>query len=81
MTTMRAMAPRMLTGPGRLRPRVRAPQAMAKTMKSTEIMAVRALARFVEPSDMSITPLASAVTAKVEATMEAKAATTRISVR
>ena len=54
---------------------------MAKTMKSTEIMAVRALARFVEPSDMSITPLASAVTAKVEATMEAKAATTRISVR
>ena len=48
-------------------------------MNSTEIMAVRLFARFVPV--ISTTPSALGTTAKVPATMDAKAATTRISVR
>ena len=51
----------------------------AATMNRTEIMAVRLFARFVPV--ISTTPSALGTTANVPATMDAKAATTKISVR
>ena len=73
---MIAMAESTLATAGMLRPRVRKPYTTATTMNSTEIMAVRRLARL-----SSLSRSVAGFTAKVPATMEAKAATTRISVR
>ena len=78
---MTTMAARMFAHAGMLRPRVASPQMMAATMKSIEIIAVRMLARFVLPAEVSMAPLASGTTANVPATIEANAATTRMSVR
>ena len=81
-STMMAIAESTLAKTGILRPRVARPKTTATTMNSTEIMAVRVLARFVISTVAALAASAgTGETAKVPATMDAKAATTRMSVR
>ena len=81
-STMMTIAEITLMAVGILRPRVARPKMTATTMNSIEIMAVRVLARFVISTVAALAASAgTGVTANVLATIEAKAATTRMSVR
>ena len=78
MATM-AMTPTTLaTLMGAFRRYTRKPKTMAMAMNSRETMATRALA---SEATRSTSPASVKVAPKVPATMEAKAATTRIRVR
>ena len=78
MATM-AMTPTTLAMlMGAFRRYTRKPKTMAMAMNSKDTMATRALA---SEAARFTAPLSSKVAPKVPATMEAKAATTRISVR
>ena len=83
MAMMMTMAPPTVTAGESFLPRVARPHTMATAMKSSEIMAVRMLAKLEFSAFVSASPSRPVVgtTAKVLATMDANAATTSTRVR